>query len=171
MTHKPSMPGNWTSHADSFFKAVDDTCDAVVAEHYHGQGWVCSQSLAALGEHFFAMREWLAQSGNAAKMSIAHDKFTVLHSSYYAPGPSGWQGADSTKVSLSNFQRNLSRVALASRLTAGGFNRIAFAPAYDVATVAGVHERIRLLARWHYGDGDDDEKTCVDGFAGNCNCN
>lgn len=171
LTHKPSMPSNWTSSGDVFWKAVDDTTDAVVAEHYHSHGWVCAQSLDAMGAHFFALRHWLATSGVPAKISIASSKFTVLHSSYYAPGISGWQGADSTKVTLASFQRNLSRAALATRRTPGGFNRVSFAPVRDIHTVPGVHDRIRQLARWHWGAGGKAELGCVDGFAGNCNCN
>lgn len=171
MTHGPSMPGNWDSPASAFWSAVDETCDAVVAEHYHGHGWVCTQSLDDISAHLLALREWLEQSGEPAKVSIANRKFTVLHSSRYSPGPSGWQGADSNEVTLAAFQRNLSRLALATRRTPGGLRRISFAPAYDAATVPGVHERIALLARWHYGQAQSaDELACVDGFAGNCTC-
>lgn len=170
MTHKPSMPENWTAHAPEFWKTVNDTCDAVVAEHYHGHSYICGQSIAALGSHLFAMREWLARSGNPAKEAIASTKFTVLHSSRYAPGPSGWQGGDSNTTSLAAFQRSLSRAALATRRTEGGYNRISFAPIYDAQTVPGVHERIRLLMRWHYGGGGDSETKCVGDFPGNCAC-
>ncbi|MBI1748130.1 MAG: hypothetical protein HYR55_16325 [Acidobacteria bacterium] len=171
MTHAPSMPNNWTSAASEFWQRVDDTCTLVVAEHYHGQGFICNNSETYLSNHFFAMRDWLNNSGEPAKISIANNKFTVLHSSRYGPGPSGWQGADSTIYTLAQFQRNLSKCASVTRNRAGGFNRIAFAPLASVYTNPGVHPRIRLLINWHYNQSDDSrERLCVDAAPVNCRC-
>ncbi|MCX5747323.1 MAG: hypothetical protein NT062_33060 [Proteobacteria bacterium] len=71
LTHQPAMPGNWTTPATDFWAALDETSVAVVAEHYHGQSWVCDTSDAAIADHLFAMRRWLAVSGDAHKVSIA----------------------------------------------------------------------------------------------------
>ena len=171
-THKPGMPENWTSPATDFWTAIDDTCDAVVVEHYHSQGYVCSYSESALSEHLFALRRWLDTSGNAAKVSIANRKYTVLHSARLAPGSSGWAGADSNVTSLAEFQRALSKLTKITRNTPGGLNRISYAPTTSSITAAGVHPRIALLARWHYGKTSplDSETSCVAGAQVNCTC-
>lgn len=173
MTHGPSMPNNWNSLASEFWQRVNDTCALVVAEHYHGHGFICNNTEAYLANHFFAMRDWLNQSGEPAKVEIANSKFTVLHSSRYGPGPSGWQGGDSNQITLAQFQRNLSKCAKVTRNRAGGFNRIAFAPiaSGERYTDLRVHPRIRLLINWHYNqNGDARELACVDNFQGNCRC-
>ena len=171
LTEQAATPGKWTSSATTFWRAVNETCDAVVAEHFHGQGFVCQTSLSELADHLFAMREWLETSGNEDKQEIANQKFTVMHSTRYAPGPSGWAGADSDRVTLPAFQRNLSRAVLATRSRAGGFNRVAFGPLQDSLTAGGVHPRIALLARWHYAQGGGSaELACVANASVNCRC-
>ncbi len=171
MTHRPSMPANWSGPASDFWQRVDETCALVVAEHYHGHGFICNNSELYLSNHFFAMDDWLSGSGEPAKINIADGKFTVLHSSRYGPGPSGWQGGDSNVISLEEFHRNLSRCARVTRNRAGGFNRIAFAPLASVYTDPAVHSRIRLLLRWHYNqDGQDSELLCVEGSEAECRC-
>lgn len=171
MTHRPSMPGNWNGPASDFWQRVDETSELVVAEHYHGYGFICNNSETFLSNHFFAMRDWLNRSGEPAKVSIANRKFTVLHSSRYGPGQTGWQGGDSNVVTLAQFQRNLSKCAKVTRNRAGGFNRISFAPLASVYTDRRVHPRIRLLLNWHYNQGgDSSERLCVAGYQGNCQC-
>jgi hypothetical protein len=171
LTHKPSMPDNWTTPASSFWKAVDDTCVAVIAEHYHSHGFICRTPIDALSDHFMGMREWLIDSGEPSKVRIANEKLVVLHSARYGPGVTGWQGADSNTVSLASFQRNLSRATLATRTRAGGFNRISYAPVQTATTLPGVHPRIAILARWHYaGEADPSELRCAAGADVNCRC-
>jgi hypothetical protein len=171
MTHGPSMPAGWNNPGSDFWQRVNDTSVLVVAEHYHGYGFICNNTEAFLANHCFAMREWLNRSGDPAKVEIANGKFTVLHSSRYGPGPSGWQGGDSNVVSLAQFQRDLSKCAKVTRHTPGGFNRIAFAPMADSYTDRRVHPRIRLLINWHYNqDGGDRELSCVDSAPVNCRC-
>jgi hypothetical protein len=140
-----------------------------VAEHFHGQGFVCQNSLDFLRNHYFAMRDWLNGCGEPAKVSIANRKYTVLHSARYGQGASGWAGADADTTTLAAFQRALSRATLATRTRGGGFNRIAYAPVSEATTDPRVHPRIRLLVRWHYGGGGLEEH-CVDDFPGNCEC-
>jgi hypothetical protein len=171
LVEQAATPGNWTSPASVFWQAVDETCDLVVAEHYHGHGFVCDQTPQALATHLFSMREWLNRSGEPAKVQIANQKFTVLHSARYGPGDSVWSGADSTSVSLPAFQRNLSKCARATRVTPGGNNRIAFGPATTAYTDPRVHPRIGLLIRWHYDqNGSPRELACVDLYEDNCRC-
>ena len=173
MTERAVNPVLWgdPTSATGFWERVDATCEFVVAEHYHGQGFICSNTLGFLRDHFFAIREWLMESGNAAKVRIAGEKFVVLHSARYGPGPSGWQGADSGSVSLAAFQRNLSRAAMATRTRTGGFNRISFAPVSASTTDGRVHPRIALLMRWHYGQGGEPiERECVASAPVNCEC-
>lgn len=172
LTHGPSMPANWTSPGVDFWRAADATTVAVVAEHYHGQGFVCGSSDDALANHLFALRSWLDGSRDPAKVSIANTKFTVLHSSRYAPGPSGWQGADADETSLPAFHRALSKLARVTRQTPGGVNRISFAPSAPSITDSRVHPRIAALLRWHYGAraAAPAETACIAGAAVNCSC-
>lgn len=172
LTESAATPSKWTSPGTGFWQRVNQTCDAVVAEHYHSQGYVCGNSLEALSSHLFAMRRWLEDSGDPDKIAIANQKFVVLHSARYAPGTSGWAGANSDLTSLAAFQRNLSRVALATRSTAGGWNRISFAPVASSLTALGVQPRIRALLRWHYGAEAPAarETSCIAGAMINCQC-
>jgi len=82
-TEAAGTPSNWTSAGSALFKAIDDTSIALVVEHYHSSVFVCSLSDAALADHLFALRSWLVASGEAAKVSLANAKFTVLHSSRF----------------------------------------------------------------------------------------
>jgi hypothetical protein len=171
LTHAPAM-ARWTVPAATFWTALDRTSVAVVAEHYHSQGWVCSTSAAAIADHLFGLRRWLAASGDAHKVSIATRKFTVLHSSRYGAGPSGWAGADSNVTSLAQFQHALSKLAKVTRDTDGGRNRISFAPSASSITDLRVHPRIALLLRWHYGAASEASRElgCVAGAGVNCTC-
>src|SRR5262249_42618600 len=119
-----------------------------------------------------ALRKQLDESGDKSRVQIANQKYAVMHSTRYSPGPSGWAGADSNNISLASFQRNLSRAAEVTRTTEGGFNRIAFAPVQSPAvTSPSVHPRIAELMRWHYGhDGAASELQCVAGADVNCRC-
>jgi len=96
----------------------------------------------------------------------------VLHSSRFNDGTSGWAGGDATKTSLADFQRALSRNALVTRTTSGGFNRIAFGPTTSAITQFGVQPRITALFRWHYlhTAAQASELPCIDNFGGNCSC-
>nr|HEX4316558.1 hypothetical protein [Kofleriaceae bacterium] len=171
-TEAAGTPDNWSGPATAFYKAIDDTSIALVVEHYHSTGFICGQSEAALAEHFFALRTWLEASGDAAKKSIAGTKFTVLHSARYDAGPSGWAGADSEATTLADFQRDLSRAALVTRTTEGGYNRLAFGPVHSSMTEFGVQGRITALFRWHYAHTapQSTETACIGGAAGNCTC-
>jgi hypothetical protein len=134
---------------------------------------VCGQSEAALAAHFFALRDWLVASGDASKASIANSKFTILHSSRFSNGASGWSGGDASKISLADFQRDLSRGALVTRETEGGYNRLSFGPLHHAMTDPGVAPRIAELFRWHYDNTAPQatETACVSGAPGNCQCN
>lgn len=171
-TEAAGTPDNWSGPATAFFKAIDDTSISLVVEHYHAPGFICGQSESALAAHFFALRTWLEKSGDAAKESIANSKFTVLHSARYEAGPSGWQGGNSDVTSLADFQRDLSRAALVTRITAGGNNRLAFGPVHSSMTEFGVQPRITALFRWHYAHTgpESTETSCIGGAAGNCTC-
>ena len=150
LTERAATVSAYTSPAPDFFKAIDETSIALVAEHYHSTGFVCGLSETALADHFFAFRKWLVASGEPAKLSIANKKYTVLHSSRFNDGPSGWAGGDSTKSTLANYQRALSRISRVTRQTEGGVNRISFAPTTSNITLFGVQPRITGLFRWHY---------------------
>ena len=171
-TQKPSSPTNWDGPGSDFFKAIDETSVALVVEYYHASGFTCANSTTELSDHYFALRDWMVASGEPAKLSIANSKFTVLHSSRFAEGTSGWAGGDSTKISLADFQRALSRNAMITRTTSGGFNRMAFGPTTTQITQFGVQPRITALFRWHYlhTAAQASELPCIDNFGGNCTC-
>src|SRR6185503_2317268 len=121
-----------------------------IAEFYHSNSYVCTNSVAQLSDHYFAMRRWMMASGEPAKISIANKKYTVLHSARFEEGVTGWAGGDSTKTTLANYQRALSRATLATRGTEGGYNRLAFGPTTSQLTKIGVQPRITALFRHHY---------------------
>lgn len=173
LTEKAATVSSYTAPASDFFAAIDETSVALIAEHYHSTGFVCGLSEIALADHYFAFRKWLAASGEPAKLSIAASKYTVLHSSRYNDGPSGWAGGDSSKTTLAQYQRALSRITKVTRETDGGINRISFAPTASNITMFGVQPRITALFRWHYRHtaAQSAELGCIDNFAGNCTCN
>jgi len=173
LTEKAATVSAYDSPASDFFKAIDDTSIALVAEHYHSTGFVCTLSETELATHYFAFRKWLVASGEPAKLSIANKKYTVLHSSRYNDGPSGWAGGDSSVTSLATYQKALSRIAKVTRATEGGINRISFAPTSTNITLFGVQPRITALMRWHYvhTGPQTQELSCIDNFGGNCTCN
>jgi hypothetical protein len=172
-TQSTATGANWNVPASDFFKAIDETSVALIAEFYHSTGYTCANSQAKLATHYFSLRDWLVASGEPAKLSIANSKFTVLHSSRFAEGVDGWAGGDATTTSLARYQRALSRATQVTRATAGGFNRLAFGPVTSQITKFGVQPRITALFRWHYlhEAAQTKEMPCIDGFAGNCNCN
>jgi hypothetical protein len=171
-TERSITASNWTVPATDFWKTLDETCDVIVAEHYHSQGYVCTLSEAQLSAHLFAMRKWLDESGDANKKRIANAKYTVLHSTRLAPGSSGWAGADSNRTTLAQFQHALSKLTKVTRNTPGGYNRIAYAPVTTSITDPGVSPRLMLLARWHYGEVSTkaSETSCVANAQVNCTC-
>ncbi|HSD88880.1 MAG TPA: hypothetical protein VLB44_15235 [Kofleriaceae bacterium] len=172
LTERAATASVWTSAGSDFFQAIDETSIALVAEHYHSTGFVCSMSESALADHYFKFRTWLIASGEPAKLSIANRKYTVLHSARFNDGPSGWSGGDSTKTTLANYQRAMSRIARVTRMTDGGLNRLAFAPTTTQITKVGVQPRITALFRWHYRHtaAQSTELPCIDNFGGNCSC-
>lgn len=172
MTEKSATASSWDSPASDFFRAIDDTSIALVVEHYHSTGFVCTLGESELANHYFAFRKWLVASGEPAKLSIAAQKYTVLHSARYNDGTSGWAGGDATKTSLATYQRALSRIARVTRMTEGGVNRISFAPTTSRITLFGVQPRITGLFRWHYRHtaAQSTELPCIDNYGGNCSC-
>lgn len=170
MIEAAATPTNWTSPANEFWQAVNQTCVLVVAEHYHSYSFMCQNNEGQLAQHLFAMREWLNSSNDTAKKQIANNKFTVLHSSYYGQTPGGWHGCDSDSgVTIRQCLRSLSKAAKVTRNTAGGFNRIAFGPLS--VTDERVHPHLRMLVKWHFNQGGSSrELHCVDGADINCQC-
>ena len=96
----------------------------------------------------------------------------MLHSSRFSDGPSGWAGGDATKQTLANYQRALSRIAMVTRDTEGGLNRLSFGPTSSNLTDNRVEPRITALFRWHYlhTAPQGGEVPCIDNSAGNCSC-
>jgi hypothetical protein len=172
LTEKAATPSTFDGPQTDYWKAIDETSIALIAEHYHSTGFMCGLSEADLSSHLFALRRWLATSGNANKVNIANKKFTVLHSSRFNAGTSGWAGGNSDVTTLSTFQRAMSRVAKVTRNTTGGVNRMAFAPTSSAITLFGVQARIAGLYRWHYlhTAAQAGELPCIDNFEGNCRC-
>jgi hypothetical protein len=89
------------------------------------------------------------------------------------PDPGADDPGDSTKSTLANYQRALSRIARVTRKTEGGVNRISFAPTTSQLTQFGVQPRISALFRWHYlhTAAQAAELPCIDNYGGNCTCN
>jgi hypothetical protein len=172
LTERAATASKYDSPASDFFKAIDETSIALIAEHYHSTGFVCNLSEQALSDHYFGFRKWLVASGEPAKLSIANKKYTVLHSARFNEGTSGWAGGDSTQTTLATYQRALSKITRVTRMTEGGVNRLSFAPTTTQITKVGVQPRITALFRWHYRHtaAQAAELPCIDNFGGNCRC-
>jgi hypothetical protein len=83
-------PKNWSGDTTEFWETLNETCDQVVAEHYHTDDFVFSRTLQELTDHLFALPRWMIDSKSSAQQNIARKKFSVLHSSYWGPGQQPW---------------------------------------------------------------------------------
>lgn len=127
-TERNLAPANWQGKSDGFWEALDETCDLVVGEHYHSYDFELQHTPEKLAEHLFALPRWLEASGKAAQLSIARRKYTVLHSSYYGTGMSGWAGVPSDKHDPAELERYFEHMLAATRSVGYGKRRVAFGP-------------------------------------------
>jgi hypothetical protein len=167
-----SHPDRWRGDATEFFETLDQTCDHVVAEHYHTDAFVFSRTLDQLSNHLFALAHWLNDSGNAAQINIAQHKYAPLHSSYWGAGyrpwtalyrdlrllrfrlnpdyykeptVTPWEGMLAEDHDMTDLDKYFQRCVAATRLDELGKNRIAFSP-LAISEIMG-HAMLPLLAR------------------------
>lgn len=128
-TEKNVMSSEWQGEQDSFWNALDETCDLVVGEHYHNYGFVfMSPPEQYAANHLFALPRRLIAGGKAAQVRIAREKYAVLHSSYYGPTVTGWAGLRNDQHDLAAARKYFDRVIAATRSSELGRQRIAFGP-------------------------------------------
>jgi hypothetical protein len=127
-TERNLNPQNWQGEADDFWAALDETCDLVVGEHYHNYGFALSHTPEEFADHLFALPRWLQASGRPAQGAIATRKYAVIHSSYYGPEVTGWNGVPSDKHDEGDLEKYFSHLLAATRHSEFGRRRIAFGP-------------------------------------------
>ena len=124
-------PATWIPGAiDELFSAIDDTSDLVVGEHYHNLKFLADHTPDQLTDHLFALPKWLDESKNAAQQNIARHKYAVLHSTYYGPQVTDWQGLQQSTSTPTQFKDYLQTLITATRRSPYGHNRIAFGPLF-----------------------------------------
>lgn len=135
-TERNVNPAHWVGESDDFWAALDETCDLVVGEHYHNAGFVFARTVEALAEHLMALPRWLAGRSSPAARRIAAEKYLVLHSSYYGPNVTGWNGLLTTEHDLATVERYFRHLVAATRHHPLGRHRVGFGPlatrGYDV---------------------------------------
>lgn len=123
------VPSSWKGgEIDDLFAAIDETCDLVVGEHYHDRAYVYGQAPEEYATHLFALAKWMDASGKAPQLNIAAHKYAVLHSSWYGPEKTPWEGLQSGTLTPADFREYLRRVIQSTRLSPYGQRRIAFGP-------------------------------------------
>jgi hypothetical protein len=127
-TERNTQPEKWEGDSDEFWPALDETCDVVVGEHYHSDGFIQANPGDKLTQHLFALPKWLITSGKKAQVNIARKKYAVLHSSYYGPSVTGWAGLQINKASVGELEGYYRRVIEATRASELGKDRIGFGP-------------------------------------------
>jgi len=124
-------PATWKGNAtDELWSAIDDTSDLVVGEHYHDQKFLADHTAQQLTDHLFALPQWLDASGKPAQQNIARHKYAVLHSTYYGPAVTNWQGMQQSTSTPAQFKGYLQALIAATRRNPLGQSRIAFGPLY-----------------------------------------
>ncbi len=121
-------PARWPQPDDDFWAAIDQTCDVVVAEQYHSFEFIMNPSVEKLSDYLFAMPKWRAASGKGPQTSIADRKLTVLHSSYYGPEISGWEGVQNGTHDRGDLIAYFNLLIGATRRSRFGRHRIGFGP-------------------------------------------
>ena len=127
-TERNLNPANWQGEADDFWAALDETCDLVVGEHYHNYGFAFSHTPQQYAAHLFALPKWLQEGGKPAQVSIATRKYLVLHSSYYGPAVTGWNGLTTDKYDEGKLREYFQHLVAATRYSELGRSRIGFGP-------------------------------------------
>ena len=143
-TERNLNPEHWEGESDDLWRALDETCDLVIGEHYHSFGFVMQYTPEQLADHLFRLPRWLQASGKAAQVAVAERKYAVMHSSYYGAETTGWAGVRSDQRGENDLERYFRHLLAATRCSELGRYRIAFGP---LAT-GGLDQRmLPILAR------------------------
>jgi hypothetical protein len=118
---------HWKSLTDEFWQTIDETCDLVVGEHYHNWEFTF-QPIEKFTRHLFAICDDLVASGKPPQVSIAKNKYAVLHSSYYGPKDTGWHGPLNTDKQPADVVEYFQRTVDATRASEYGKLRIGYGP-------------------------------------------
>jgi hypothetical protein len=131
------VPSAWKGDAvDELWAAVDETSEIVVGEHYHNKKWLAERTPEQITEHLFALAKWLDESGKGPQRNIARHKYAVLHSTYYGPQKTNWEGLTQDESTPAEFKEYLRKLVEYTRASPYGKRRISFGPlkTKDLAT-------------------------------------
>jgi hypothetical protein len=134
LTEKNLDLATWKGTPAELFQAIDETCDLMVAEHYHSDAFVFGRTVEQFSEHLFALAKMMDQSPDPHAKNIARKKFCVLHSCYWGSGkmpghlPTAWEGMIAPNHDPEDFEAYLHRCIYATRVSEFGKRRIAFSP-------------------------------------------
>ncbi len=152
LVEKNCYPERWQDPDPAFWKTVNETCRLVVAEHYHGHGFLNENSEAYMREHYISWYNWFKNSADPNLRQIAKEKYCILHSTRFGPGDSGWAGANSDKETLDSFAVDLAKDFWLSRAL-GNPNNICFGPMNNAFTNKAVYQQVLTLLKRHYCQG------------------
>jgi hypothetical protein len=111
------------------WKAINETSALVVAEHYHKPDFIYNHPTPEkYADHLSVMTEFLESKHEPAIDEILRDKWCVLHSSYYGPRDSGWQGVLSDKYAEADARKYVQFCIDATHACKYGANRLSFGP-------------------------------------------
>jgi hypothetical protein len=143
-TEKNLNPSNWQGDSIEFWKSLDDTCIAVVGEHYHNFEFVMKQSTTKLTNHLYRLPLWLNTLKTKSAVNIARSKYLVLHSSFYGDNQTGWKGLMTSKQDIRQVEAYFNKLVMATTKHPYGKYRIGFGPLF----FSGRDERmLKILAK------------------------
>jgi hypothetical protein len=123
------VPDRWKGEGiDDFWDAVNETSVLVVGEHYHNKKFLAENSAEQYAAHLEALPKWLDASGKPSQRDIAMRKYAVLHSTYYGPNKTNWEGLQSGEATEADFRDYLRKLIKYTRMSPYGKRRIAFGP-------------------------------------------
>ncbi|HZZ44978.1 MAG TPA: twin-arginine translocation signal domain-containing protein [Tepidisphaeraceae bacterium] len=123
------VPESWKGDAiDELWAAIDDTSVIVVGEHYHNKKFLAEHTPEQITDHLFAIAKWLDESGKVPQRNVAQHKFAVLHSTYYGPKQTNWEGLQQDTSTPEDFKAYLAKLIECTRSSPYGKRRISFGP-------------------------------------------
>jgi hypothetical protein len=123
------VPSAWQGDAiDDLFAAIDETSVLVVGEHYHNTKFIQQMTPEKYTTHLFDLAQWLDASGKRSQQNIARHKYAVLHSSYYGPKQTPWEGLQTDTSTPAQLKEYFQLCTDCTRRSPYGKRRISFGP-------------------------------------------
>jgi len=124
----------WKGSPNEFFQAIDETCDLLVAEHYHTDSYIHARTPEQFTKHMDAMARAMDKISNPHAKNLARKKFCILHSCYWGSGKmpghklTPWGGMVAPDHDPQEFEAYLHHCIAATRASEFGRKRMAFSP-------------------------------------------